>query len=114
MRIVGYRFNGSSYSIIGANCSFYDWEKELEIASIEIKENDIDGDIVLNDEYLHLICKTIGANLMGISFDEYNEICEKYGIDGQELNPVDWSEFVEADEFGRPIDDEDGFKDDGE
>ena len=67
---------------------------------------------------------------MGISIDEYNEICEKYGIDGRESvgddfdddddavnldgGDVDLSflaDFVDADEYGNIIDND---EDDGE
>ena len=120
------------YSFCNFGCCIYDLESKDPIYSfnliVDALHKYLDNDAY--DELMHAICKTISAKIMGISIDEYNEICEKYGIDGRESvgddfdddddavnldgGDVDLSflaDFVDADEYGNIIDND---EDDGE
>ena len=129
MGIVGY-----SFCHIG--CNIYDLESKDPIYSfnliVDALHKYLDNDAY--DELMHAICRTICAKIMGISIDEYNEICDKYGIDGREPADDDFDDdfdedddsvdldgddvdlsffddFVDADEYGNIIDND---EDDGE
>ena len=120
------------YSFCNFGCCIYDLESKDPIYSfnliVDALHKYLDNDAY--DELMHAICKTISAKIMGISIDEYNEICEKYGIDGRESVGDDFdddddavnldggdvdlsffSDFVDADEYGNIIDND---EDDGE
>ena len=74
------------YSIIQCWCFFYDLETKdpigIYFVSVDSVDERIDDDAFA--EYVQIISRAIGARIMGISIDEYNEICDKYGIDGRE------------------------------
>ena len=129
MRIVGYSF-------CHYGCNIYDLESKDPIYSfnliVDALHRYLDNDAY--DGLMHTICRTICAKIMGISIDEYNEICDKYGIDGREPADDDFDDddfddddavnldggdedlsffddFVDADEYGNIIDND---EDDGE
>ena len=129
MRIVGYSF-------CHYGCNIYDLESKDPIYSfnliVDALHRYLDNDAY--DGLMHTICRTICAKIMGISIDEYNEICDKYGIDGREPADDDFdddfdeeddsvdldggdedlsffADFVDADDDGNIIDND---EDDGE
>ena len=124
------------YSFCNFGCCIYDLESKDPIYSfnliVDALHKYLDNDAY--DELMHVICKTISAKIMGISIDEYNEICDKYGIDGREPADDDFDDdfdedddavnldggdedlsffddFVDADDYGNIIDND---EDDGE
>ena len=125
MGIVGYSFSNFG-------CCIYDLESKDPIYCfnliVDALHKYLDNDAY--DGLMHTICRTICAKIMGISIDEYNEICEKYGIDGREPVGDDFDDdddavnldggdedlsffddFVDSDDYGNIIDND---EDDGE
>lgn len=99
MGIVGY-----SFCHIG--CSIYDLESKDPIYCFNLVFDSLHK-YLDNDAYdglMHTICRTICAKIMGISIDEYNEICDKYGIDGREPADDDFDDDFDEDDDSVDLD----------
>lgn len=88
------------YSINQCWCHFYDLETKdpigIYFVSVDSIDERIDDDAFA--EYVQIISRAIGARIMGISIDKYNEICDKYGIDGRKPAYDDFDDDFDEDD----------------
>lgn len=94
------------YSICHIGCSIYDLESKEPIYWFNLIFDSLHKylDYDAYDGLMHTICRTICAKIMGISIDEYNEICDKYGIDGREPADDDFDDDFDEDDDSVDLD----------
>lgn len=84
MGIISYKLIEKPYRFFEyEECRLFDPETDETIAEIIIPDN-----VRFSEAFLHYACKTLAARLMGISYDEYDDICEEYGIGNYELPDI--------------------------
>ncbi len=81
MGIISYELIEKPYGFFEyESCRLFDPDTDETIAEIIIPDN-----VRFSGAFLHYACKTMASRLMGISYDEYDDICEEYGIGNYEL-----------------------------
>lgn len=84
MGIISYKLLEKPYRFFEyEGCRLFDLETDEIVAEILIPDN-----LRFSEGFLHYACKTLAARLMGISYDEYDDICEEYGIGNYELPDI--------------------------
>lgn len=106
MGIISYELIEKPYGFFEfEKCRLFDPDTGVTIAEIIIPDN-----VKFGEAFLHFACKTMAARLMGISYDEYDDICEEYGIGDYELPEIFKeilnTEFAECDDQDDPFDDD--------